>query len=94
MLQGERRPAPDPRPAKHSTRGHSRRGALALLPPPGRCQVLGGFRFYFFSNERHEPPHVHVRKGGGKAKFWLRPVALAVVRNMQGQEVSRARKTR
>jgi len=25
--------------------------------------VVEGFRFYFFSDERQEPPHVHVKKG-------------------------------
>lgn len=36
-----------------------------------------GYRFYFFSNEGTEPPHIHIDKGGATAKFWLRPVALA-----------------
>jgi Domain of unknown function (DUF4160) len=36
-----------------------------------------GYRFYFFSNERGEPPHLHIDKGGRSAKFWLSPVALA-----------------
>jgi hypothetical protein len=35
-----------------------------------------GYRFYFFSNERNEPPHVHVDKSGRSAKFWLSPVRL------------------
>jgi hypothetical protein len=30
-----------------------------------------GFRFFFFSNEGQEPPHVHVSKGDGVAKLWL-----------------------
>jgi hypothetical protein len=40
---------------------------------------LDGFKFFFYSNEGdpREPPHVHITKGGAKAKFWLRPVALA-----------------
>ncbi len=38
---------------------------------------LHGFRFYFFSHEPGEPPHVHVDKGGASAKYWLSPVALA-----------------
>lgn len=37
-----------------------------------------GYRFYFFSNERDEPPHIHVDKSGRSAKFWLTPVALAI----------------
>jgi Domain of unknown function (DUF4160) len=39
-----------------------------------------GYRFFFFSNEGdpREPLHVHVRRGGDEAKFWLRPeVAVA-----------------
>ena len=36
-----------------------------------------GYRFYFFSHEGSEPPHVHVDKAGRSAKFWLTPVALA-----------------
>jgi hypothetical protein len=36
-----------------------------------------GYRFFFFSNEGdpREPVHVHVRKGGSLAKFWLEPEA-------------------
>ena len=30
-----------------------------------------GYRFYFFSNEGFEPPHIHVDKGEFSAKFWL-----------------------
>ena len=37
----------------------------------------GQYTFIFFSSDRGEPPHIHVTKGGAKAKFWLRPVALA-----------------
>jgi hypothetical protein len=36
-----------------------------------------GYRFYFYSHEPNEPPHVHVDRGGASAKFWLQPVALA-----------------
>ena len=36
-----------------------------------------GFRFFFWSNEGNEPPHVHVESGDGYAKFWLAPTTLA-----------------
>ena len=36
-----------------------------------------GFRFFFYSDEGNEPPHVHVQRGGDFAKFWLVPVSLA-----------------
>jgi hypothetical protein len=34
-----------------------------------------GFRFFFYSNEcsPREPVHIHVRKSGVEAKFWLNP---------------------
>ena len=38
----------------------------------------GRFRFFFFSNEGREPPHVHVKAGDQEAKYWLEPVELAV----------------
>ncbi len=52
---------------------------------------VDGFRFYFFSNERNEPPHIHMRKGSGKGKFWLDPVALAWARGLRPGELLRAR---
>ncbi|MGE5679813.1 MAG: DUF4160 domain-containing protein [Bacillota bacterium] len=38
---------------------------------------VDGFRFYFYSHETTEPPHIHVDKDGNSAKFWLDPVSLA-----------------
>ncbi len=37
---------------------------------------VGPYRFYFYSHEPNEPPHVHVDKDGCSAKFWLRKVIL------------------
>ncbi|SDE76295.1 DUF4160 domain-containing protein [Rhodospira trueperi] len=36
---------------------------------------LEGARFFFYSNEGRppEPPHIHVRRAGAEAKFWLGP---------------------
>jgi hypothetical protein len=39
-----------------------------------------GYRFFFFSMEGREPPHIHVAHAGRYAKFWLEPVTLAEVR--------------
>jgi len=36
-----------------------------------------GHRFFFFSNEGWEPPHIHVETAENYAKYWLNPVALA-----------------
>ena len=35
------------------------------------------YRFFFYSNEGDEPPHVHVERDRFTAKFWLSPVELA-----------------
>jgi hypothetical protein len=50
-----------------------------------------GFRFFFFSNEGTEPPHIHVERGDGYAKFWLDPVELADTLGFKTSDLSRAR---
>lgn len=51
--------------------------------------IVGSYRFHFYSNERGEPPHIHVDFDDNDAKFWLVPVSLA--RN-KGIPVSELRK--
>lgn len=48
-----------------------------------------GYRFFFFSNESHEPKHVHVQRDRMLAKFWLEPVALARSTGYSPQELRR-----
>jgi hypothetical protein len=38
---------------------------------------IGSYRFYFYSHEPNEPPHIHIDRDGCSTKFWLRKVALA-----------------
>lgn len=38
---------------------------------------IGPYRFYFYSHEPNEPPHIHVDRDNLSAKFWLQPVQLA-----------------
>lgn len=38
---------------------------------------ISSFRFHFYSDERNEPPHIHVSTSEGECKFWLEPVMLA-----------------
>lgn len=38
---------------------------------------IGPYRFFFYSNEAGEPPHIHVQRDQFLAKFWLTPVTLA-----------------
>ena len=38
---------------------------------------IGPYKFYFYSHEPNEPPHVHVDRDDLSAKFWLQTVQLA-----------------
>jgi hypothetical protein len=49
---------------------------------------VGRFRFFFFSNESQEPPHIHVKAAENEAKFWLEPVSLAFNYGFRGRELS------
>jgi hypothetical protein len=52
----------------------------------------GPYRFYFYSHEPNEPPHVHVDRDDLSAKFWLEPVELARNRGFSPKELRRIRK--
>ena len=49
-----------------------------------------GFVFFFYSNEGVEPIHVHVRKAGGFAKFWIEPVELEFSQGMKTSDIQHA----
>jgi len=38
---------------------------------------IGAYRFYFYSHEPNEPPHIHIDRDDLTAKFWLQSVSLA-----------------
>ncbi len=38
---------------------------------------IGPYRFFFYSADGGEPPHVHVEREAYTAKFWLEPIRLA-----------------
>lgn len=52
---------------------------------------IDGYRIFFFGNEGHEPPHIHVEHGDRHAKFWLEPVALAQSYGFRAHELNRVR---
>ena len=47
-----------------------------------------GFRFFFYSHEPGEPPHVHVEKGDGGAKLWLQDASVARNSGLKPKELS------
>lgn len=48
---------------------------------------VGPYRIFFYSNERGEPPHVHVHRDRKLAKFWLQPVELADSKRFAAHEL-------
>lgn len=51
-----------------------------------------GYRFWFYEADLDEPPHVHVAKQSGEAKYWLEPVALAKSRGFREHELTEIQK--
>ena len=47
----------------------------------------GPYRFFFYSSDRAEPPHVHVERDENPAKFWLDPVRLQESGGFRGAEL-------
>jgi hypothetical protein len=50
---------------------------------------IGPYRFFFYSSDRREAPHVHVERDAKIAKLWLRPVRVAVSGGFGWTEVGR-----
>ncbi len=48
----------------------------------------GPYSFVFFSSDRGEPPHVHVKRDLEVAKFWLDPVSLAKNKGFREHELN------
>lgn len=47
-----------------------------------------GYRFFFYSADGWEPPHVHVVKDGREAKIWLRDISVAVNLGFSARDLS------
>lgn len=47
----------------------------------------GPYRFFFYSNEGHEPAHIHVQRDNNLAEFWLQPVSLAAAGRFSAIEI-------
>jgi hypothetical protein len=50
---------------------------------------IGSYRFFFYSGDQDEPPHIHVERDNHLAKFWLRPVRLQNSRGFKRKELNR-----
>ena len=49
----------------------------------------GPYRFFFYSADWVEPPHVHMQRDRHTAKFWLDPVSLASSGGMRSSGLRR-----
>lgn len=49
---------------------------------------VGAYSFIFFSSDRGEPAHIHVKRDRQLAKFWLSPVSLAKNRGFKDHELN------
>ena len=47
----------------------------------------GPYRAYFYSNERAEPAHVHVRAGSREVKVWLHDMSVAINAGFPAHEI-------
>lgn len=48
---------------------------------------IDAFRFYFYSHEPNEPPHVHVDRGDATIKVWLDGLDVAKSRGFRAHEI-------
>jgi hypothetical protein len=49
----------------------------------------GPYRFFFYSADGTEPPHVHVERDDAAAKFWLKPIRLESSRGFSRAEIGK-----
>ena len=52
----------------------------------------GPYRFFFYSADGNEPPHVHVDRDNRVAKFWLDPVRMQVSGGMRRTDIRRVQR--
>jgi hypothetical protein len=50
----------------------------------------GALRFFFYSLENSEPPHIHVESGDATAKYWLEPCGAGAVAWIQSAGIDPA----
>jgi len=53
--------------------------------------ITGPYRFYFYSFDCNESPHIHVRRDRNVCKFWLEPVTLAQNHQFSIRELNQIR---
>ena len=49
---------------------------------------IGALRFYFYSHEPTEPPHIHIDRGEATIKVWLGSLEVARSRGFRAHEIN------
>ncbi|MCH9039162.1 MAG: DUF4160 domain-containing protein [Chloroflexi bacterium] len=49
----------------------------------------GPYRFFFYSGDREEPPHIHIERDDNEAKFWTDPIRLQNSGGFNRSEINR-----
>jgi hypothetical protein len=52
---------------------------------------IGPYRFFFYSGDQGEPPHVHVERDENEVKVWLEPVKMQRNNGFSRKEVNKIR---
>jgi len=52
----------------------------------------GPYRFFFYSGDGDEPPHVHVQRDNAETKFWLEPIRLQRSHGFAANEINQIEK--
>lgn len=53
--------------------------------------IEGPYRFFWYSIDGNEPPHVHVERDRDTAKFWLDPIRVERNTRFKTKELNRIR---
>ncbi|MEM9772817.1 MAG: DUF4160 domain-containing protein [Cyanobacteria bacterium P01_D01_bin.73] len=54
--------------------------------------IVGPYSFIFFSSDRDEPPHIHIKRDKQLLKYWLDPVKLDKNRGFKDHELNQIEK--
>lgn len=63
--------------------------SLNLLLSMPTVLTVGPYSFIFFSSDRGEPVHIHVKRDHQIAKFWLNPIKLEKNRGFKDYELNK-----
>ncbi len=54
--------------------------------------ISGPYRFFFYSFDCNEPPHIHVQRERMTCKFWIEPITLSMSNGFSDRELRQIRR--